>query len=70
MIKRSDHKCSTPLYWEVVKVWPQQASVLACVVLAGTSEGFAGLRVLEGARWCGTGDLAGGAGPVILQDRF
>ena len=27
---------------------PQQASMLACVVLAGTSEGLAGLRVLEG----------------------
>ena len=35
---------------------PQQASVLACVVLVGTSEGLAGPRVLEGARCrcCGT----------------
>ena len=34
----------------------QQASVLACVVLAGTSEGLAGPRVLEGAhcRCCDT----------------
>ena len=29
---------------------PRQASVLACVVLAGTSEGLAGPRVLEEAR--------------------
>jgi len=37
-------------------VQPQQASVLACAVLAGTSEGLAGLRVLEEAccRCCGT----------------
>jgi len=37
----------------------QQASVLTSVVLAGTSEGLAGLRVLEGARCrcCNTGDL-------------
>ena len=56
MIKRSDHKCSTLLYWEIVEVRPWQVSVLACVVLAGTSEGLAGLRVLEGARCrcCGT----------------
>ena len=41
----------------IVEVWPLQASVIAFVVLAGTSEGFAGLRVLEGAhcRCCGTG---------------
>ena len=40
----------------IVKVRPQQASVLACVVLAGISEGLAGPRVLEGARCrcCGT----------------
>ena len=40
---------------------PRQANVIACVVLAGTSEGLAGLRVLEGARCrcCGTSDLAG-----------
>ena len=49
VIKRSDHKCFTPFYWEIVKVWPQQASMLACVVLAGTSEGLMGPRVLEGA---------------------
>ena len=61
LIKRSDHKCSTPLYWKIVEVRPRQASVLACavlagVVLAGTSEGLAGPRVLEGAccRCCGT----------------
>jgi len=43
--------------WELgVKVRPQQASMLTCVVLAGTSKGLAGLRVLEGARCrcCGT----------------
>ena len=40
----------------IVAVRPQQASVLACVVLTGTSEGLAGPRVLEGARCkcCGT----------------
>ena len=27
-------------------VWPQQASVLACVVLAGTREGLVSSRVL------------------------
>ena len=30
----------------IVEVRPRQASVLACVVLAGTSEELAGLRVL------------------------
>ena len=41
----------------IVEVRSRQASVLACVVLAGTSEGLADLRVLEGARrrCCGTG---------------
>ena len=35
--------------WELsVEVRPRQASELACVVLAGTSEGLAGPRVLEG----------------------
>ena len=40
----------------ILEVRPQQASVLACVVLAGTSEGLAGPRVLEGAhcKCCGT----------------
>jgi len=49
-------KCSTPLYWKFVEVRPRQASVLACVVLAGTSERLEGPRVLEGARCrcCGT----------------
>ena len=33
--------------WELgVEVRPRQASVLACVVLAGTSKGLAGPRVL------------------------
>ena len=50
VIKRSDHKCSTPLYWEVMEVRPWQASELACVVLVGTSEELTGPRVLEGAR--------------------
>jgi len=44
VIKRSDHKCSTSLYWEFVEVRPRQASVLVCVILAGTSED---LRVQE-----------------------
>ena len=45
----------------IKKVRPRQANVLACVVLAGISEGFSGPRVLEGThcRCCGTGDLAG-----------
>ena len=40
----------------IVEVRPRQASVLACVVLVGTSEGLADPRVLEGARCrcCGT----------------
>ena len=45
----------------ILEVRPQQASVLACVVLAGKSEGLAGPRVLEGARcrcWAPS-DLAG-----------
>ena len=49
VIKRSDHKCSTPLCWEVVEVRSRQDSVLACVVLTGISERLAGPRVLEGA---------------------
>ena len=43
--------------WELgLEVWPRKASVLACVVLAGTNQGLAGPRVLEGARCrcCGT----------------
>jgi len=32
-------------------VRPQQASELACVVLAGTSEELAGLRAFKGARY-------------------
>ena len=48
VIKRSDHKCSTPFDWEFVEV--RQVSVLACIVLTGTSEGLMGLRVLKGAR--------------------
>jgi len=40
----------------IVEVQPRQASELACVVLAGTSEELVGPRVLEGARCrcCGT----------------
>ena len=34
----------------IVEVRPRQASVLACVVLAGTSEGLASPRVLERSR--------------------
>ena len=34
----------------IVEVRPRQSNMLACVVLAGKSEGLAGLRVLEGAR--------------------
>ena len=39
-----------------VEVRSQQASVLACVVLTGISEGLVGPRVLEGTccRCCGT----------------
>ena len=45
-----------PLVLEsVVEVRSWQASVLACVVLAGTNEGLAGPRVLE--RTCSIGDL-------------
>ena len=40
----------------IVEVQPRQASMLACIVLAGISEELAGPRVLEGARCrcCGT----------------
>ena len=39
--------CCDKFLWELgVKVRPQQASVLVCVVLAGTNEGFVGPRVL------------------------
>jgi len=40
----------------IVEMRPRQASVLACVVLVGTSEGLAGPRVLERVccRCCGT----------------
>ena len=40
----------------IIEVQPRQASMLACVVLAGTSEGLADPRVLEGAhyRCCNT----------------
>ena len=49
--------CCDELLWDLgVEVRPRQASVLACGVLVGTSEGLAGSRVLEGARCrcCGT----------------
>ena len=49
--------CCDEFLWELgVEVRPRQASVLACVVLAGTSEGLADPRVHEGARCrcCGT----------------
>ena len=35
---------------ELQRLRPRQASKFASVVLAGTSEGLAGLRVLKGAR--------------------
>ena len=39
--------CCEELLWELgVEVRPRQASVFACVILAGTSEGLAGPRVL------------------------
>ena len=42
-------------------LWPRRACGFTCVDLAGTSEGLAGPRVLEGAhcRCCGPSDLAG-----------
>ena len=42
--------CEEFLMELIVEVRPRQASVLMCVVLAGTSEGLVGPRVLEGAR--------------------
>ena len=43
--------CCDEFLWELgVEVRPWKASVLVCVVLAGTSEGLAGPRVFEGAR--------------------
>ena len=49
-------RCDEFLWKLGIEVRPRQASVLACVVLAGTSEGLAGPRVLERARrrCCGT----------------
>ena len=36
-----------PFDWEIVEMWSWQASVLACVVLAGTSEGLMGVGCLK-----------------------
>ena len=44
VIKRSDHKCSTPLYWEVVEARHRQASVLGVLFL---QEQVRDLRVQE-----------------------
>ena len=49
--------CCDEFLWKLgVEVWPLQASVLVCIVFAGTSKGLAGLRVFEGAHCtcCGT----------------
>jgi len=43
-----DSRCVDFLREIIVEVRPRQASEIVCVVLAGTSEGLAGLRVLEG----------------------
>ena len=40
------HVCDEFLWEFGVEVRPQQASMLACVVLAGTREGLVSLRVL------------------------
>ena len=37
-------KCSTPLFESIVEAQPWQASELACVILAGTSEGTCGSK--------------------------
>ena len=57
MIKRSDHKCSTICILGVIEVAASASCGFTCVVLAGTSEGLAGPRVLEEARYrcLGTG---------------
>ena len=49
-------KCSNMYLESVVEVRSRQASELACVVLAETSERLAGPRVIEGAHCsrCGT----------------
>ena len=49
-------RCVVFLRELIVEVRPRQSSVLAYIVLAETSEGLAGLKVLEGAycRCCGT----------------
>ena len=51
-----DSRCVEFLRELIVEVLPRQASVLACVVLTGTSKGLASPRVLAGARCrcCGT----------------
>ena len=39
--------CCDEFVWELgVEVWPRQASVLACIVLAETREGLVSPRVL------------------------
>ena len=49
-------KCFNLYLEELWRLWPRRAFGFTCVVLAGTSEGLAGPRVLEGARCkcCGT----------------
>ena len=49
-------KCSNLYLESIVEVRPRQACVLACVVLAETSEELVAPRVLEEAcyRFCGT----------------
>jgi len=39
--------CCDEFLWKLgVEVWPLQASVLVCIILAGISEGLVSLRVL------------------------
>ena len=55
--RRTCGSCCDKFLWELgVEVRPRQVSVLACIVLAGASEGLAGPRDLEVARCrcCGT----------------
>ena len=51
-----DHKVFIFVFGGIVEVGPRRAYGFVCVILAGTSEGLADPRVLEGARCrcCGT----------------
>ena len=67
VIKRSNHKYSTPLYWRVLQRCGLGELVSSyCVVLVGTSKGLVGPRVLERAR-CRCCAIEWSCGIVIVE---